>query len=119
MKRTNQQGDAYFGFIIPQIGDFYRQNQILLVKDLMRYVEKKTGKEFNYDKEFLHEVSKLMFNDGESTRFEDKIINGELISGTIQMNNYWDRIREHFMDVHHFEIRLPGEAPLEDIQFIQ
>jgi hypothetical protein len=116
MKRSLDQNNYYFGVLVEEVIAFYKANQIELVRDLMKFVEKKTGATFDYNKDFIHEILKLMFNEGNSTVFKDDDKpnqDGEILTGTTKMNAYWDRIREYFLDEHKKDIPLPNEPPIE------
>jgi len=113
MQRSNKQGNYYFGVLIGDVIKFYEGKEIELVKDLLQYIEQKTGKQFALDKEFIHEVFKLMFNDGESTRFKDITLPDGVLTGTVQMQDYWQRIREFYLHNKGHLIPEPNEIPLE------
>ncbi len=113
MQRSNKQGNYYFGVLIERVISYYQGKEIELVKDLLRYIEEKTGKEFALDKEFIHEIFKLMFNDGKSTRFKDTQTPEGLLTGTVQMQDYWQRIREFYLHDKGYLIPEPNEIPME------
>ena len=114
MKRSNAQNEYYWGVLIKHVTEYYQGNEIELVRDLINYIEKQTKSQFAPNKDFIHEIFKWIFNNNQSTKFEDITLpTGQVITGTEQMNEYWGRIREFYLHKKTLLIPLPNEIPIE------
>ena len=114
MKRSNAQNEYYWGVLIKHVTEYYQGNEIQLVRDLINYIEKQTKSQFAPNKDFIHEIFKLIFNNSQSTCFKDVTLpTGQVITGTMQMNDYWERIRDFYYHEKKLLIPLPNEIPIE------
>lgn len=96
-KRSIPQNSYYHGVIVRGALEYYERSPIDLIKDVTKAME------VDLTSEFVHELFKLMFNKGKSTRKND----------TEGMEEYNLKIREHFFHEYGKTIPLPDQVPIE------
>ena len=104
MKRTTQSNSYYWGCVIEQAMDFYKQNPAQFYQDADLALKGLNGRDA------VHAMFKMIFNGGHTTQFTDTP-NG--LTGKQKMAQYIDKIRGHFLHEHKKDIPPAGTPPIE------
>lgn len=98
-ERSDKQRKYYFGCVVEKALEYYKDNPLELVRDVMDSVKA------DWTKDFVHELFKMKFNHGQTTNFKTD----EYEKGTVKAENYNLKIRHHF-DAKNFHIAEPNET---------
>lgn len=90
-RRSGQQNRAQWGLLYKEALGHYTNNLDHLTMDAFEAIK------FGVNKDFIHEVFKLLFNDGKSTAGLT----------TAESSEYANKIREHFFDRYGVELSEP------------
>jgi hypothetical protein len=105
MKMSPAQRKYYFGVLVRDASRYYKGNIGNLIRDVLIAVEAEPSEAF------VHELFKMMFNNGRSTQIlEQKIKDVEVEDDATEI--YFLKIRAHH-DVHGNRMPLPNEIPDE------
>lgn len=99
-KRSSKQNKYYWSVVIGKALGYYKENVRALIEDVLKALK------FNVTRSFVHELFKMRFNGGRSTAKLD----------TKEMTEYWDKIREDFLDKG-VDIPPPNEPEIEELVF--
>jgi hypothetical protein len=89
--RSNQQNNSQWGVIYQDLVDFYKDNPIAFGKDVALYAIER-----RLDETLVHEMMKVLCNDGKSTR-----------TGKNAHSEYFTNIAHHFIERHNHEVKMP------------
>ena len=103
MKRSLQQNRYYHGVVIPRALEYYREHPIDMFRDI------KEALKADLTPEFVHELFKLLFIKGGSTRKLE----------TAEMEEYHLAIRGHFARNYAWDIPTPGDDTIDHREFIE
>lgn len=105
-KRSSAQ-NSYYWVVVEAELSHYEANPTDLLKDVVECMGVKLTKEF------VHELNKRMYNNGESTT---KLLNSEKNEDgdAVAFMRFVDRIRDRHLHTHQHLIALPNEPPLQE-----
>jgi len=92
-RRTVEQNSYYWGVIVQKQLEYYESNMEDMIRDVLY------GLKFALTTEFVHELNKIIYFNGRSTREKD----------TVEFSKICDQIREHFLHDFKFLIEGPNE----------
>ena len=123
--RTIPQNKSYWLLIVEPITAFYSQNNGKLWRDVYKSFNAYLPAEYEdmvdklsqivplqVNKDFVHNLLKELFNNGQSTRFVDSPDK----KATVKMQEYVTKVTAYYA-VYGLELKEPGE--LEALEFIQ
>jgi len=106
--RSTEQNSYYWGVVIEEAFQYYQDNPMDLVKDTVAAIKPQF-----LTRQFVHEVLKIMFNEGKSTVFKDDTES----TGMSKMCAYTDKIRiELFLHQYKRDIP-PANQPKMEINY--
>ena len=121
--RTTKQNSSYWLLICEKSAEFYTDNNAKFIADLYKSLLAHLPPEYEamierlsqivklqIDKDLVHELFKRLFNNGQSTRFDDTTE-----KGTKKMIEYETKIRAHMAS---YGCDLPEANEISPIEFI-